>query len=636
VSTKEIAKPQAAASTAVLENYVESEDFRAHRPSLSVVFEVVRDLAREKRVFFLGVLLVLVGTGASLYEPRLFGRAIDLAVIPKDYALLERMALLYFGVVVLRVSGIIGQQYVFEVLAQRMMQRLRMRVFSLYQRLPVSTYDRTPVGRLITRLTNDTASMSEMFSSGFVTFFGNLLFIFGTLAWIFYLNWRLAIASVCVFPFLVFFAIRFSKRLVRIYRESRMRISALNAFLAENILGMKIVHLFNRVPLHLARFRQVNEAYAESQIASVRVYAYFQPLITWCSGAGVALVVAIGGGMALHYRGGAIPEWSVFRHPLTPGELITFISYLLALFQPVREVVDRWTIFLSGLTSAERIYSLLSWETELAAQEAESPVTANLPTLRGEIEFRNVWFAYDSEHWVLRDFSLRIMPGQKIGIVGHTGAGKTTLISLLLRFYEPQRGQIFIDGKEIREYSKRGLRDRIGVIQQDVFLFSGRIEDNMTLWRDTPVESALSQATRDALARMGFAKDPAAALDERGSNLSMGERQILAFARAIEKRPDLWILDEATANVDSETEKKLGRELDVATQGKTLIMIAHRLATIRKSDVILVLHRGELVEQGDHASLLRKGGYYARLHRYQEILEAGERAQASSAHENQP
>jgi ATP-binding cassette subfamily B protein len=634
MTTKEIAKAQPA--TAVLENYVESEDFRAHRPSLSVVLEVVRDLAREKRVFFLGVLLVLVGTAAHLYEPRLFGRAVDLAVIPKDYELLERMALFYLGVVVLRVSGIIGQQYVFEVLAQRMMQRLRMRVFSLYQRLPVSTYDRTPVGRLITRLTNDTASMSEMFSAGFVTFFGNLLFIFGTLAWIFYLNWRLAIASICVFPFLIFFAIRFSKRLVRIYRESRMRISALNAFLAENILGMKVVHLFNRVPLHLARFREVNEAYAESQIASVRVYAYFQPLITWCSGAGVALVVAIGGGMALQNRATGIPEWTVFRHPLTPGELITFISYLLALFQPVREVVDRWTIFLSGLTSAERIYSLLSWETELTTGEAESRVESKLPKLRGEIEFRNVWFAYDSEHWVLRDFSLRIVPGQKVGVVGHTGAGKTTLISLLLRFYSPQRGEIFIDGKEIREYSKRELRERIGVIQQDVFLFSGRIEDNMTLWRDVPAETSLSEATRGALARMGFSKDPGTSLDERGSNLSMGERQILAFARAIEKRPDIWILDEATANVDSETEKKLGHELDAATQGKTLVMIAHRLATIRKSDVILVLHRGELVEQGDHASLLRKGGYYARLHHYQEVLEAGERAHAVSGADSQP
>jgi ABC-type multidrug transport system fused ATPase/permease subunit len=392
---------------------------------------------------------------------------------------------------------------------------------------------------------------------------------------------------------------------------------------------MKIVHLFNRTDLHLRRFRQVNEAYADSQIASVRVYAYFQPLITWCSGAGVALVLAFGGGMALDGARVGVPAWEVFHHPLTPGELVTFISYLLALFQPVREVVDRWTIFLSGLSSAERIYSLLDWETELDADEAEVPLRRSTPGLRGEIEFRDVWFAYEEENWVLRGFSLKIAAGKKIGVVGHTGAGKTTLISLLLRFYEPQKGQIFIDGKEIREYSKRELRDRIGVIQQDVFLFSGKIEDNMTLWRDTPAESELSERTRSALSRMGFAKDPAAPLDERGSNLSMGERQILAFARAIEKHPDLWILDEATANVDSETEKRFSRELEEVTFGKTLVMIAHRLATIRKSDSIVVLHRGELVEQGDHEGLLRAGGYYARLYRYQEVLEAGERVNNS-------
>jgi ATP-binding cassette subfamily B protein len=618
-----------ASAAAGLDHYVEAEDFRSRRPSMGVVLQVVRDLAAEKRIFFLGAVLVLAGTSATLYEPRLFGRAIDLAVIPKDLPLLGRMAILYLGVVVLRIGGAIGQQYAFENLAQRMMQKLRLRIFSLYQRLPSATYDRTPVGRLITRLTNDTAAMSEMFSSGFVTFFGNLLFIFGTLVWIFVLNWRLALVSISTFPLLIACSIRFSKRLIAIYRESRMRISALNAFLAENILGMKIVHLFNRTNRHLARFRLVNEAYADSQVASIRVYAYFQPLITWCSGSGVALVVAFGGAMALSTVQGAesatalgVPNPGFFRHPLTPGELVTFVSYLLALFQPIREVVDRWTIFLSGMTSAERIYSLLEWETEMSEEETEALPSAAPGRLRGEIEFRDVWFAYEGENWVLRNFSFKIGPGRKIGVVGHTGAGKTTLISLLLRFYEIQRGEIFIDGKEIREYSKRELREKIAVIQQDVFLFSGRIEENISLWHGRN----LRPDSLSALARMEFAKDLSTELDERGSNLSMGERQILSFARAIEKDPDLWILDEATANVDSGTERGFGEELDRVTSGKTLLMIAHRLATIRKSDVILVLHKGELVEKGTHEALLRSDGYYARLYRYQEALEAAEQA----------
>jgi len=592
----------------VLEHYVEAEDFKSKRPSLTVVGKVLRDLAGEKVAFVFGVVLVLIGTLATLYEPRLFGRAIDLAILPKDHSLLARMTIMYFGLIVLRIASVIGQQYAFEILTQSMMQKLRLRIFSLYQRLPVATYDRTPVGRLITRLTNDTSSMSEMFSGGFVTFFGNVLFILGSVIWIFALNWRLALAALCTFPVLLYFSASFSRRLIDAYRESRMRISALNAFLAENILGMKVVHLFNRIPLHFKRFSEVNHSYADSQIAAVRVYAYFQPLITWCSGLGVALVLAYGGSMALSVE-------------ITPGELVTFISFLLALFQPVREVVDKWTIFLSGMTSAERIYNLMDWDTEMTVDEGERVIPTNGKTLqlKGRIEFQNVWFAYEAENWVLKDFSIVIEPGTRVGVMGHTGAGKTTLISLLLRFYEPTRGRILIDGKEIREYGKRELRDRIGVIQQDIFLFSGKIAENISLWQG---DHRGSSSTRAALKKMGFTKDPDIELDERGSNLSMGERQIVAFARAIEKNPDLWILDEATANVDSDTEIRFGNALDEETRGKTLLMIAHRLATIRKSDLILVLHKGQLVEQGNHLSLLRSGGYYSRLYKYQEAVES--------------
>lgn len=599
-----------------LDHYVEAEDFHSKRPSFDVVAKVARDIAVEKWPFATGILLVIFGTAAALYEPRLFGKAIDEAIIPKDIPLIQKVAIAYLGLIAIRIVCAIGQQYAFEILAQRLMQRLRLRVFSLYQRLPVATYDRTPVGRLITRLTNDTAAMSEMFSSGFVTFFGNLLFIFGSLIWIFYLNWRLALVSVSVFPLLLFYSVRFSKQLVVAYRNARMRISALNAFLAENILGMKIVHLFNRVPIHLRRFGEVNESYAQAQIASVRVYAYFQPLITWCSGTGVALVLAVGGAMALGEISG------VWGTEVTPGELVTFVAFLLALFQPIREVVDRWTIFLSGMTSAERIYSLFEWETEIGEEEAGLARTS-LEPIRGGIEFENVWFAYDGENWVLKDFSLRIEPGQRVGVVGHTGAGKTTLISLLLRFYEPTRGRILIDGKDIREFPKRALRDRIGIIQQDVFLFSGKVTDNIELWR----ASDPSGQAKVALEEMGFAKELDLSLDERGSNLSMGERQILAFARAIEKKPDVWILDEATANVDSDTEIRFGIALDRATSGKTLLMIAHRLATIRKSDLIVVMHKGNLVEKGDHGTLLRSGGYYSRLYRYQEAVERSEISQ---------
>ncbi len=602
-----------------LEHYVEKEDFKSTKPSFTVVTQVLRDLAGERGTFILGAVLVVIGTGATLYEPRLFGLAIDHAIIPHDNGLIARMAILYFFLITVRILATIGQQYAFEILAQRLMQKLRLRIFSLYQRLPISTYDHTPVGRLITRLTNDTSSMSEMFSGGFVTFFGNILFILGSIVWVIALNWRLAFIGLSVFPVLIFFSILFSKKLITAYRESRMKISALNAFLAENILGMKIVHLFNRRPLHFFRFREVNDSYAESQIAAIRVYAYFQPLITWCSGGGVALVLAFGGAMVL---GPEKTNLKFIDQQMTPGELVTFISFLLALFQPVREVVDKWTVFLSGMTSAERIYNLFDWQTEMSESNADEDLDLEVKKFQGHIEFQDVWFAYEGENWVLRDFNLTILPGERIGVVGHTGAGKTTLIALLLRFYEPTRGRILIDGEDICSIDKRMLRSRIGLIQQDVFLFSGKIEENISLWEKSSFDNT---KIHSALKKMDFSKSLDLALDERGSNLSMGERQVIAFTRAMKKNPDLWILDEATANVDSSTETRFGVALDSETKGKTLLMIAHRLATIRKSDQILVLHKGKLVEKGNHSALMKLDGYYARLYRYQEAVEATEK-----------
>lgn len=591
-----------------LENYVEKEEFENRRPSGKILARLLSDLFRERFTLIVGIFLVFLHTAVSLYEPRIFGKAIDQAIVPKDYDRILMFAQAYFGLIVIRIITLISQQYLFEKLAQDMMQRLRLKLFTRYQALLVSTYDRTPVGKLITRITNDTSSMSEMFSAGFVTFFGNILFILGTFVWLFALNWKLALVSTAVFPILVFFSIRFSRKLIEYYRLSRMELSALNAFLAENILGMRIVHLFNRIERHLLRFKEVSDRYTHYQISSVSVYAYFQPLITWCSGAGVALALAYGGGMALEGK-------------LTTGELIAFTSYLLALFQPVREVVDRWTIFLSGLTSAERIYSILDWEIEMPIEEAHQSISSDRIGFKGVIQFENVWFAYNSENWVLKNFSLEIKAGEKIGIVGHTGAGKSTLIGLLLRFYEPQKGRILIDGVDLKDIPKRELRSKIGLIQQDVFVFSGRVEENLTLWKSS---ESIRPETKSALQSLEFPYALDKELDERGSNLSMGEKQILAFARALESNPDIWILDEATSNVDSETEDRLGKALEGATSNKTLLMIAHRLATIRRSDRIVVLHKGELAEVGNHEELLKKAGYYARLYRYQAALEKAE------------
>lgn len=586
-----------------LDHYIEKEDFQTKRLSFQILKKVIADLSHEKRVFFTGLFFLLLATMASLSEPRVLGWVIDKAIVPKDFDVLFQLAVLFFGLTIIRVCAQILSAYVFERLAQNMMQRLRLKVFAHLQALPISTYDTTPVGRLIVRITNDTSNMSEMFNSGFINLFGNMLFVVGTLGFLFALNFKLAAIACSVLPVLLYFSILFSRRLVQAFRESRMRMSSLNAFLSENILGMKIVHLFNKAKMHFHRFNEVNQSYAQSQISVVRVYAMFQPLITICTGIAVAMVLVMGGKQTLDGY-------------LSQGDLVAFITYLLALFQPIRDIVDKWAIFLSGMTSAERLYQTLDWKTEMTVDRSTESVASDLK-LNGEIVFENVWFAYEGENWVLKDFNIKINAGEKIGIVGHTGAGKTTLIGLLLRFYEPQKGKIWIDGKEIRSYDKRALRSRIGLIQQDVFLFSGQLQENIHLW----ASDSLKQNTIQTIEDLGLKQDVSHGLDERGANLSMGEKQVIAFTRVLEKTPDLWILDEATANVDSDTEVKLETALKNATQGKTLITIAHRLATIKNADRILVLHHGKLIEQGNHVELLKQNGAYSKLYQYQKALD---------------
>lgn len=563
----------------------------------------------QKKLLIAGLLLIFLGTAAALSEPRLFGYAIDDAILPKDWLLLRNIGIFYLLVVCIRVSSMIAQAYLFEKLGQRVMQELRLALFAQLQALPVSTYDRNPVGRLITRVTNDISAMAEMFSAGFVTMIGNILIVIGTLVWLLVLDLRLGLIASAVFPVILITSAHFSRSLTTAYRNARTRLSALNAFLAENILGMKVVHLFNRQKIHVNRFMQINESLADAQISSVKVFAYFQPTLTWCSGIAVSLVIWFGGSRAL-------------EGSLKPGILVAFFSYVLAMFQPMREIVDKWTVFLSGMTAAERVFGILDWETEMPVAETAIEAVA-LSDVRGHIVFENVWFAYTTdkhggEHWVLKDLSFEIKPGMQVGIVGHTGSGKTTLISLLLRFYEPQKGRILLDGKDLRDYDRRSLRASIGIVQQDVFLFSGSIEENLHLWKNPAPETRAK--VEGAMKDLGASRH-LLQLDERGSNLSTGERQILAFGRALASDPKIWIMDEATSNIDSESEERLNTALTEASKDRTLLMIAHRLATVRSADLILTLHKGVLVECGSHRELLEQNGFYSKLYRYQSVLE---------------
>ncbi|MGZ3687232.1 MAG: ABC transporter ATP-binding protein [Bdellovibrionota bacterium] len=583
-----------------LEAYLDSEESEAKKIQPHNVRRLAGVIARHPGILVAGVAMILIGTAANLMEPRLYGYAIDEAIVPKNLDLLRTLAIIYLVTIALRVFSTIAQGYLFELLGQRVTQNLRLQLFSHLQRLPVATFDRNPAGRLLTRATNDIASLAEMFSSGIVSMVCNLLMVVGILIWLLVLDLQLGLIVSAVFPFLIVVSVYFSGRLKIAYREARSKLSALNAFLAENLMGMKVVNQFNRQKTQFERFERINQWYADAQFSSVRVFALFQPTITVMAGISISLVIWYGGRQAA-------------LGTLKLGVLAAYFTYVLSLFQPVREIADKWNIFLSGMASAERIFSILNWPVEL--EETALSVPAEPYTdFRGEIVFENLWFAYEAERWVLKDFSLRIPAGSRLGVVGHTGAGKTTLINLLMRFYEPQRGRVLIDGRDIRELDKRRLRATIGIVQQDVFLFSGTLLENVTFWdKRRKLRTAWPELNLDR------------PIQERGVNLSVGERQVVAYERVLAADPSIWILDEATANMDSSSEAKLQESLEAASRGRTGILIAHRLSTVKNADQIIVIHKGALLESGNHDQLLARDGLYARLYRFQRASEAAAR-----------
>ncbi len=569
------------------------------RPRAGTAWRLLASLLSHPGLLILGSLAVVTSTAAALVEPRLLGYAIDDAIIPRDHRRLTELATLFGLLTLVRAGSTVAEAYLFEMLGQAVTQDLRVAVLSKLQRLPPSVHDREPPGRLMTRVTNDISALAEIFSAGFVTMVSNALLVTGILVWLIVLNVRLGLIAASVLPVMLYATGRFSGRLHRSYREARSRLSALNAYLAESLMGIRTVHLFNRQPVHLERFSRLNQRYTDAQASTIRTYAYLQPAITLAAGTSMALVIWFGSRGALD---GVIPL----------GVLVTYFVYVVALFRPMRDIADKWNVFLSGLASSERIFAVLDWPTEIDEAEAAAPAVP-YADMRGAIRFEHVWFAYDGEHWVLRDVSFEIPAGTWLGVVGHTGSGKSTLMALLLRFYEPQRGRILIDGRDLREYDRRRLRATSGLVQQDAFLFVGTIADN--------VDGPQAPAALAALEAAGLR--PGQPVGERGASLSAGQRQLVAHARARARDPRVWILDEATANMDADTERRLHRDLQEAAGRRTVVLIAHRLATVRHCGEVLVLNKGLIVERGDHDALMRLDGVYARLYRYQAALGSG-------------
>jgi len=554
-----------------------------------------------RHVFWLALVLSAAQQGCRLVQPYLVKIGIDRYVERRDAVGLRGLGLVYLAVVAGEFATFYGQQYLTMVLAQRSLADLRVGLFARVQRLPMRFFDQNPVGRVVSRLTTDVDVLQEMFAAGAMTIVLDVLGLVGIVAVMLWMDWRLALTSLALLPVIVAAVDFFRRQARRTYRMIRERIARINGYLQEAISGMTAIALANREVRAFAEFERLNADHRDAYHLSNKLEASLFSFVEAMSTLSIATLL---------WEGGRLTRVGLVEI----GTLVAFIQYIQQFFVPIRDFSAKYAVMQSSMTAAERIFSLFDLEVEPVPERPRAPAR-----VRGEIEFDQVWFAYRGEEWVLRDVSFRVEAGEHLAIVGATGSGKTTLIKLLDRLYDVARGRILVDGIDVRDWDPRALRRRIAVVLQDVFLFSGPVVTNITLGRPDisrpAVEAAAAHVNADAfIRRLGGYE---ALLRERGSNLSGGQRQLLAFARALAHDPAVLVLDEATSSVDPATEWLVQDALAKLLAGRTALVIAHRLSTIETADRILVMHKGELREQGTHAALLARGGIYARLYRMQ-------------------
>ncbi|WP_272506973.1 ABC transporter ATP-binding protein [Salinibacter sp.] len=555
------------------------------------------------------VLALVITLGASFLgplRPWLVQKGIDNYIVVGDLEGLQYIIL--YLVLALVGEGILsfGENYLTQWIGQQAIYDLRTTLFRHVEGQSLAYFDRTPVGRVITRTTSDVEALSDALSSGLVSVLGDLFKLVFIAYFMFTLNWMLAVVTLLVMPLMVWVTFWFRRNVREQYRETRRQMARINSFIQEHVTGMHIVQLFNREDEEEDRFEGINDKHRAAHLHTIFYYAIFWPSIEFISNLALAAVLWFGGFRAL---GGSA---------LTLGVLVAFIQYARQFFRPIRDLSNQYDTLQKAMAGAERVFSLLDTDESIEAPGA--PV--ELDAVEGTIEFENVWFAYEEDDtgapdWVLEDVSFRVKPGEMAALVGATGAGKSTVMNLLLRFYEIQRGQIRVDGHDIRDLRLRDLREHIGLIPQDVFLFSGSVRRNLTLDDPSIDEKTMRRAAKTVQADQlierlpdGYDQD----VKERGSSLSRGQRQLLAFVRALLYDPDVMVLDEATSSVDTETEALIQRALERVTEGRTTLAIAHRLSTIQDADKILVMHKGEIRERGTHQELLAADGLYRRLY----------------------
>ena len=549
------------------------------------------------------IILLLTVAGLRLIGPYLMKVAIDSYIANSDIEGLHRIGIFYCSALLMIFFCRYGQIYLTNFAGQKVMYDVRIAVYSHLQKLSVSYYDKNPVGRLITRVTNDIEALNEMFSSGVVSIFGDVFTLVGIMIAMLSLDWELALLSFAVLPLLLYAAMIFRLKVRTAFREVRLIIARLNAHLQESITGMAVIQIFNRQAYNFSEFDEINEGHQNAYIKTIKYYAIFFPAVEVISALAVGLIIWYGGGQ-------------VIQQALTLGVLVAFLQYVQQFFQPISNLSEQYNTMQAAMAASERLFDLMDETPEI--ENAESPI--RIDQFNGKIEFEQVWFAYSKEEWILKDLSFVIEKGQCAAFVGATGAGKTTIINLVCRFYDVQRGRILIDDIDIRKIDQAVLRQHIGLVLQDVFLFSGSISENIRLWNEniSPAQIQASAAHVNAapfIDRMEDGYDTS--LGERGSTISSGQRQLLSFARALVYEPAILVLDEATSNIDTETEQLIQVAIDTLMAHRTSLIIAHRLSTIQHAGIIFVLHQGQIVEQGTHHELLEVGAVYYKLYQLQ-------------------
>ncbi len=506
----------------------------------------------------------------------------------------------YLVTLILTFAVLYAQGYLMQLMGQHVMNDLRQQIFAHLQRLSIAYYDRNPIGRLVTRVTTDVDALNEMLSAGVVAICGDILLLAGIVGVLFWLDWRLALAAFSIVPLLLLLTFWFKRRVRESFRDVRVKIARINAFLQEHITGMPVVQLFNREARAFQDFDEINETHRDANLRGIFYYAVFFP--------GVELITALGLGLILWIGGGEVLAGTV-----SIGALIAFLQYAQRFYQPLADLSEKYNILQQAMASSERVFQLLDTPVAVA-----TPADAYRPAaVRGEIEFDQVRFSYKEGEPVLRGISFQLRPGETLAVVGHTGAGKSTLANLLLRFYDVEGGAVRVDGVDVREWDLPRLRRSVAMVLQDVFLFSGTIEGNIRLGDPEIDEERVRRAAAEVHALPFIERLPGGLgtqVRERGAGLSVGQKQLIAFARALAFDPRILILDEATSSIDTETEQLIQQALDRLLEGRTSIVIAHRLSTIQKADRILVLHKGEIREIGTHQELLALRGIYYRLY----------------------